>query len=52
MSTQSNSSQSGCKFPSALVNQLPRYATDSVYDRKMKLHRPRKTTRRKPKFVK
>ncbi len=50
MSAQSNSGQSGCKFPSALTTQLPRY-DNAVYDRKLKIHRPRKTARRKPKFV-
>lgn len=44
--------QSGTKFPSTLVNQLPRFDSKPVYDRKLKVHRPRKTPQRKAKYIK
>jgi hypothetical protein len=44
---------SGCKVTSTLVNQLPRYdSSKTVYDRRLKVHRPRKTPQRKAKYVK
>jgi len=47
MSCQQSSTKSGTQFTQALVNQEP------VYDRKLKIHRPRKKKGRasQPKFV-